>query len=187
VSLTGCATTGSKKKAKDDLRSVLDQAVMLLGHTSLRVQGRSYRSDCSGFVHAIYESIGMHIDDPLIEGESGTHVLFKSLAKDGRITGRNVRPGDLLFFHNSWDRNGNKIRDDRFSHVGVAESMDADGTVTMVHFASGKVKRDFLNLKHPSTARDPDSGKTWNSYLRRGGGKVMTGQLFFKAGRPLPR
>ncbi len=161
--------------------------MLLLGRTSLRVQGRSYRSDCSGFVSAVYDSIDLRVADPALDGVSGTHILFRSLAGEGRIKGRDVRPGDLLFFHNTWDRNGNKLRDDRFTHVAVAESIATDGTVTMVHFASGKVKRDFLNLKHPSTARDPATGTTWNSYLRRGGGKVLTGQLYFKSGRPLPR
>ena len=160
---------------------------MLLGHTQLRVDGRSYRGDCSGFVEAVFGSIDLRIEDPAESGVSGTHILFRSLAKQGRITGRSVRPGDLLFFHNTWDRNGNRLRDDRFSHVAVAEAVDSDGTITMVHFASGAVKRDTLNLKHPGTARDPDSGRTWNSYLRRGGGKVLAGQLFFKSGRPLPR
>ncbi len=166
---------------------MLDQAVRLLGQTSWRVNGRPYRADCSGFVTALYDGIDLAVADPGEQGLSGTHILFRSLAKRDRIRGRDVRPGDLLFFHNTWDRNENRLRDDRFSHVALAESVADDGTVTLVHFASGVVKRDFMNLRHPNTARDPDSGRTWNSALRRGGGRVLTGQLFFKSGRPLPR
>ena len=96
-----------------------------------------------------------------------------------------MRPGDLAFFHNSWDRNGNKLRDDRFTHVALVERVADDGTIRLLHFASGKVKRDVMNLRHKNTARDPDTGETLNSYLRRGGGKVLTGQLFFRFGRPV--
>ena len=33
---------------------------------------------------------------------------------------------------------------------------------------------------------DPASGKVWNSYLRKGGGKTLTSQLLFRFARPLP-
>lgn len=160
---------------------------MMLGRADIRQDGRPYRSDCSGFVEASYDSIRISLVDPTLRGVSGTHILFKSLAGRNRITGRRIAPGDLLFFHNTHDRNGNRIRDDRFTHVALAESVDDDGTVTFLHFASGKVKRDVLNLAHPNVARDPVSGRSWNSFLRRGGGRVLAGELFFKSGRPLPR
>ena len=86
-----------------------------------------------------------------------------------------------------WDRNGNKFRDDRFTHVALVEKVDPDGSIHITHYVSGRVKRDVMNLKHRSVARDPGSGKTWNSYLRKGGGKVLSGQLLFRLGRPLPR
>ncbi len=166
---------------------MLDRALLMLGREDIRLDGRPYRSDCSGFVEASYDSINFNLLDPGVRGVSGTHSLFKSLAGRGRIKGKDIRPGDLLFFHNTWDRNGNKLRDDRFTHVGLAESVEVDGTVTFLHYVSGRVKRDVLNLKHRNVVRDPVSGRTWNSFLRRGGGRTLAGELFFKSGRPLPR
>lgn len=187
LTLIGCATPASKRRQKSDLDRVIEQAIQLLGQREIRVGGQGFRSDCSGFVTAVYSAIDLPLIDPDEGGISGTHTLFRSLAKRGRIRRQNLRPGDLLFFHNTWDRNGNRLRDDRFSHVAVVESVDADGTVHFVHFASGQVKRDVLNLQHRGVAKDPDTGKTWNSHLRRGRGRVLAGQLYFKAGRPLPR
>jgi len=182
--LSGCATPGARRRARTQLQTVLEEAVSLLGQREVRLGGKTWRSDCSGFVIAVYEGAGRTLIDPGVQGRSGTELLFRSLASRGRITGKNVRPGDLLFFHNTWDRNHNGLRDDRFSHVALAEDVAADGTVTFIHYASGRVKRGVLNLRHPSTARDPDSGAEWNSPLRRGRGRVLAGQLFFKAGRP---
>lgn len=166
---------------------MIAQANALLGRSQIHVDGKKHRADCSGFVTGVYSGIDLDLIEPGTRGVSGTHILFRSLGGRDRIVGKRIKPGDLLFFHNTHDRNGNRVRDDRFTHVGLATGVDADGTVTMVHFASGKVKRDVLNLKHPSVAKDPATGKPWNSYLRRGRGKVLSGQLFFKAGRPLPR
>lgn len=188
--ISGCATTrGHTRRGPSELQQVLDSALMLLGEIQVRVGERSYRSDCSGFVTAAFDTIQMPIADPQVEAKSGTETIYKTLKARGRIHNKRVpEAGDVAFFHNTWDRNGNKIRDDRFSHVALVESVDEEnGTVTLIHYASGKVKRDVMNLKHPDVARDPDTGEMWNSYMRRGGGKVLTGQLFYRFGRPLPK
>jgi len=183
----GCATTrGAKKKEVDPLDQVLATAAQLVGETSVMVQGRSFRSDCSGFVCAAYHAINLDLIDPEARGRSGTELLYRTFQKEGRIqSGAALKRGDLLFFHNTWDRNGNKLRDDRFTHVGLDEAVERDGRATFLHFASGRVKRGVLNLRHPHVSRDPDSGVEWNSHLRRGAGKTLTGQLFFRSARPL--
>jgi peptidoglycan DL-endopeptidase CwlO len=190
--LVGCATTsGARRRAADDVQRVLDQALLLIGATKVKLNRKPYRSDCSGYVTAVFEGgVDLDLVDPRITtgSGSGTETIYRSLKGRGRIvSGKQAKPGDLAFFHNTWDRNGNKVRDDRFTHVALVERVQPDGTIHLLHYASGKVKRDFMNLKQPAVARDPETGHTVNSYLRRGGGKVLTGQLFFKFGRPLPR
>ncbi len=187
--LAGCAATRQQqRRGPSEVQRVLDQALMLMGETRLRVGDKPYRADCSGYVTAAYDAASVRLIEPGVEGDSGTELMFRSLKARGRIhKSKTPLPGDLAFFHNTWDRNGNKVRDDRFSHVALVESVADDGTIRLLHFASGKVKRDVMNLRHPDVARDPDTGKTWNSYLRRGGGKVLTGQLFYRFGRPLPQ
>lgn len=181
----GCAHL-QRKRPKDDVQQVLDRALMMMGAEKIRVGNRPYRADCSGFVSAVYEAEGVQLDKAGVSADSGTETIYRSLKAWGRLVpDRQVRPGDLAFFHNTWDRNGNKLRDDRFTHVALVERVGADGTIDLLHFASGKVKRDVMNLRHRRTARDPDTGDTLNSYLRRGGGKVLTGELFFRFGRPV--
>jgi len=187
--LSGCASARQNtRRGPSDVQVVLDRGLMMLGEPHVSVGGTRYRSDCSGFVSAAFEGVNVELQSPSVAGDSGTEIIYKSLRARGRIHNAKVpQPGDLAFFHNTWDRNGNKVRDDRFSHVALVESVADDGTVQLIHYASGKVKRDSMNLKHPNDARDPDTGTPWNSYMRRGGGKVLTGQLFYRFGRPLPK
>lgn len=184
----GCATTRgeAKKKQIDPIDQVLTAAAQLVGETQVSMLGTSFRADCSGFVCAAYHSIGLDLIDPSVRGRSGTELLYRTFQADGRVQrGAALRRGDLLFFHNTWDRNGNGLRDDRFSHVGLVELVEADGRTTFLHFASGRVKRGVINLRHPDLSHDPDSGVEWNSHLRRGAGRTLTGQLFFRSARPL--
>ncbi len=135
---------------------------------------------------AAFARAGVELITPGIGGVSGTESIYRSLKAEGNLRpSARIRPGDLLFFHNTWDRNKNGLRDDPFSHVGLVESIEDDGTITFFHFATGRVRRGAMNLRHPNEPRDPESGKTWNSAIRSGPGRVLTGQLFFRAGHPL--
>ena len=185
LALGGCATTRGARKASPE-RDILDTATYLLGMERVRVRGRSYRSDCSGFVSAAFSGSAVELMRPGVNGVSATERMYRTLKERGALRpSSRLRPGDLLFFHNTWDRNNNGLRDDLFTHVALVEGVEADGTVTYFHFATGRVKRGVMNLKHQGEARDPESGKTWNSPLRRGRGRVLAGQLFFRAGNPL--
>lgn len=186
--LPGCATLRARQKLHNDLREVLDQAVLLMGETKVAVDGVPFRSDCSGFVTACYSSVGLTLVDPTVPAKSGTELIFKTLKKRGRIvaSGRS-KPGDLVFFHNTWDKNNNRLRDDRFTHIGLVERVEDDGRVHFVHYASGVVKRGVLSPHQPNRFRDSETGLMLNSHIRRGGGRTLTGQLFFRFGRPLPQ
>ena len=184
--LPGCATTGSRRY-KTDLRKVLDQGISLLGQSKVRVGRKPFRSDCSGFVTACFSTVGAELIDPMVTGPSGSAMMYKTLKRQRRVHNRKrPLPGDLAFFHNTHDRNSNGLRDDHFTHVALVERIDGDGTIFLLHFLSGEIRRDRANRLHRNTARDPASGKVWNSYLRKGGGKTLTGQLLFRFARPLP-
>lgn len=185
--LAGCATARKKKPpTRDPVDIVLEAAAGLMGSTKVVVDGRAFRSDCSGFVTGAYHAIRRDLIDPGVGGRSGTELLYRSFRSQGRIqSGKKLRRGDLLFFHNTWDRNRNGLRDDRFTHVGLVERVEADGRAWFLHFASGRVKRAVINLRHPAVSHDPDTGLEWNTPVRRGRGKTLTGQLFFRSARPL--
>ena len=91
------------------------------------------------------------------------------------------RPGDLVFFRDTWDRNGDgKAWNDGLTHIGVVEAVGRDGTVTFIHRAGGGVKRGRMNLRFP----DRRGGRTdgvLNDYLRRATDRdraYLTGELF---------
>jgi len=168
------------------VRTVLDTATYMLGQDRPTVDNRPYRADCSGFIEAAFSKTAVRLIATSASGGSSSEHMYRTLKEAGRLRAdRKLRPGDLVFFHNTWDRNRNGLRDDLFSHVGLVDRVASDGTVSFFHFVSGRVTRGTMNLRHPGEARDPETGKTWNSPIRRGGGRVFAGQLFFRGGHPL--
>jgi peptidoglycan DL-endopeptidase CwlO len=162
---------------------ILARAAALEGQTQLEVDGQTWRADCSGFVAACYGDEGDLVDADLAT-PSIAETMWLTLERRAAIV-HEPRPGDLVFFDDTYDRNGNGRRDDPLSHVGLVEAVGADGTVTFLHFGSGRVKRDVLNLDAPAEYRSPQ-GAAWNSFIRRGkSGERLAGQLFRGFARPL--
>ena len=152
--------------------AVAKAAATLIGQKTLVVSDSTYRFDCSGLVAAAYTKAGVEL--------SGNTSSMHALAKKKKVLHKNKVPdvGDMVFFDNTWDRNGNGLRDDSLTHIGIVEKVDADATITLVHLGSKGVVRIQMNLKQPSVYRN-DEGKILNSYLRRGSsGERLSGQLW---------
>ncbi len=153
-------------------RKVARAAEGFLDKSKLIVHGEKYRYDCSGMICAAHVKAGLPTS-------GNTRSLFED-AKDLGLTHKRKRPdvGDVAFFDNTWDRNKNGRRDDKLTHIAVVETVERDGTITLIHLGGSGVKRLTMNMKHPSTKRSAD-GKLWNSVLRKGkdGGPVLTGEL----------
>jgi hypothetical protein len=165
------AKTRTRKKSSNG-SAVAQSAGKLVGLSRLKVDGKGFRYDCSGMVSAAYTDAGV-----TLSGSSAS--LHARALKNGSFHERK-RPeiGDVVFFDNTWDRNGNGKRDDALTHVAIVESMDEAGTQTLVHLGGSGIKRIYMNLDHPSEAKNED-GETINSYLRRGStGERLTGQLW---------
>lgn len=92
--------------------------------------------------------------------------LYRSVQDAGTIY-HSKKPvaGDLVFFHNTYDANGDRRNNDWYVHVGVIESVDKDGTITFLSYRDNAVTRDRMNLHHPHEATR--EGVTINSRLRR--------------------
>lgn len=90
--------------------------------------------------------------------------------------------GDLVFFHNTYDANGDRRNNDWYVHVGVIESVDRNHTIVVLSYRDGAVQRDRLNLTHPHEARL--NGEVINSSLREAKKgdptytQYLAGQLF---------
>jgi hypothetical protein len=92
-------------------------------------------------------------------------------------------PGDLVFWDNTYDRNGNGRWDDDLTHAGIVVSVDDDGTIHYVHhnYRRGIVVEQ-MNLRAPDDT-------TRNSAMRMrgspdGNGLWLSSHLFRDAGSP---
>ncbi len=153
-------------------RRVAKAAESFLGKKRIVVDGQKQRYDCSGMVCAAYKKA----DIPL----SGSSKMLFEQAHDMNVFHKRKRPdvGDIAFFDNTWDRNKNGRRDDKLTHVAIVETVEKDGTITLIHLGGSGITRLVMNMRHPSRKVNAD-GKKWNDVLRKGkdGGPVLTGEL----------
>lgn len=181
----------------DETRArIVEAAAARLHHGPgpFRVGGRRYRADCSGFVAAVYHAAGIPFREALHVGDedagSAVVALHRALASSGVLLGREALPlpGDLVFFHDTYDRNGDGLPDDPLTHVGVVERTGSDGTVTFLHRGARGVARGVMSLRHPADERGP-AGERWNSRLRPARRddpprtRYLAGELFAAFGR----
>src|SRR5207248_5931995 len=66
----------------------------------------------------------------------------------------------------SYDRNRNRLLDDRLTHVGIVENILPDGTALVLHATNHGVVREPMNLRRPHAIADAD-GQRINAPLRR--------------------
>jgi hypothetical protein len=171
-----CATTpaaphGSavgEKAAPPALGRVLEAARDHLGKTTVNVGGKPFRYDCSGFVRGAYSAAGVdlmglgtqHPDD------NGVLLIHRYLERYGENHQRKVPSvGDVIYFDNTWDKNGDGKLNDPLTHIGLVEAADEDGTVHIIHRANRGIVRDEMNLLHPHQTHGAGK-KPWNSFLR---------------------
>jgi hypothetical protein len=138
-----------------------------------------FRDDCSGYVASVLDAAdALHVD------AAATVAVFHAdaLARDALHHDPEPWVGDLVFFDNTWDRNGNGRMDDLRTHIAVVVDVEPDGTIVMAHKGSDR-RLIRMNLFHPGEREGPD-GQVWNSWLRRTGdrgnplGHYRTGQLW---------
>lgn len=160
-------------------------AASSLGSAPIIVGGVRYRRDCSGVASGIYARAGFPLGAEAVDG-AGLDVrhLYDLVRRTGSLRTNDPLPGDLVFFDDTYDSNGNGQVDDPLSHVGVVEKIVDDGTVVFVHRIGRQVVRARLNLRQPS-ARQDEKHRTLNHYLRGangGHGSKTTGELFVAYG-----
>jgi cell wall-associated NlpC family hydrolase len=196
--LAGCAGAGRARGHPDPglADRLAGRAARWEGHAGpFAVGERRYPADCSGFVYAVYEAEGIPLRRLAAlaapRETSGAAALHRAAVRYGVVFGGGGEwpaPGDLVFFHDTYDRDRNGGADDRFTHVGVVEYV-SDGTVVFLHRGGRRVVRAAVTPDRPLVARE---GKTLrNSPLRekrRGAAApALAGALFAGYGRVDPR
>lgn len=202
--LAGCAGAGRGLRPVDPETAgerIAARAAALVGHgQGFEVDGARFAPDCIGFVEAVYQAEGLPLRAAMIRvaprETSGVAAAFALVERDGAVFGGGgewPRPGDLVFWHDTWDRDGNGRADDPLTHVGIVEQVaSGTGTVTFLHRAGRAVERGFMTLDQPDRWRAAD-GTVLNTPLRtKGKGPrpdvpVLAGELFGGYGHLDPR
>jgi len=184
VTLVGCATRPSEglrppaSDARPCCRSVeatpsrtaiVQSARKLVGAKTIESQGRRIAYDCAGVTRAIFLEHGIDLyesgsRDPKA---NGVRLIYAHLRQHGSLhQGPTVRPGDLVFFDNTWDCNGDGRLNDPLTHVGVVEQIERDGTVVFISRVAGAIERYRMNLALPHVHKTAE-GRVLNDYIRR--------------------
>ena len=135
------------------------------------INGRLFMLDCIGTVSAAYWSAGYDIQKDFAKYDgNGVNRLYKSLLFWAALHKLTIpKPGDIIFWANTYDRNENGILDDDgITHAGIVVKVEDDGTVNYMHESVTRgVVIAYFNLLHPDTPRSPE-GKIWNSPMYLG-------------------
>lgn len=172
------------------------RAASLVGHSGpFEIGPQRFAADCTGFIEAVYEAEGIPLRALMRaaapEERSGVAAAYRAMRTYGAVFGRRGEwpaPGDLVFWHDTYDRNRNGRTDDRLTHVGIVEYV-VDGTVVFVHRGSKGVARGAMNRARPGE-RSAD-GVLLNSAIRSKHARprtvpVLAGELFAAYGRLEP-
>jgi cell wall-associated NlpC family hydrolase len=164
-----------------------------VGHAAaFRVGEQTFHPDCTGFVQAVYEAEGVPLRALMQRAapreRSGVTAAYRTTERFGAVFGGGGEwpaPGDLVFWHDTYDRNRNGRADDGFTHVGIVEYV-SDGTVVFVHRGGKAVARGAMTPDRPAVASE--GGTILNSPLRSKNPRLanvpsLAGALFAGYGR----
>ncbi len=167
-------------------QAIVQTAVSLVGAKTVESQGRRISYDCAGVTRAIYLAHGID----LFEGGTGdgkvngVGLIYNHLRRHGQLhRGPVVQAGDLVFFDNTWDYNGDGLVNDPLTHVGIVERVESNGTIVFISRVAGAIERYRMNVAYPHIHRTAD-GRLLNDYMRRKHWRdgeqtpYLTGELF---------
>ena len=117
----------------------------------------------------MYQKAGVDLFREGQKTDNGVRAIARYIDHHGRWHRRGLpAAGDLVFFDNSYDRNGDGRLNDRFTHVGIVDQVSADGTAMIIHATNHGIVREPMNLFRPHETRDAQGQKV-NVILRQKG------------------
>jgi hypothetical protein len=142
-----------------------------VGKKELVVRGRRFTMDCTGVVLAVYWYAGIDLarDFGRYSGNGVTRI-YKTLEKEGLLYD-SVHPlvGDVIFWDNTYDHDGDGKWDDSLTHVGMVAEVSDDGTIAYVHYnVRTGIVIENMNLLSPDVQTRMEWGhlRILNSPLR---------------------
>ena len=187
VMLNGC-TTGEVRYApsviagrqlSDRQHRLVRSAHDLIGVDWLYVGGTEYRDDCTG---AVYAAAGINLGARFHRYQGNGVSRLYEMMRDHHLyfpAAADVQPapGDIVFFDNTWDRNGNRRWDDTLTHMRLVGAVDRPGTISYLH---NHVRRgviiEQMNLRHPD-ARQLNAPLRLRGAPRDGSGRWLASHL----------
>lgn len=172
-------------------RTAAKTAASVVGLASLRQAGplaKGLPDDCTGLVRYAWNALGVDLYEGFtFHGENGVTAMYEVALERGALHRHTPSPGNLAFFRQTWDRNGDGVENDGLTHVALVESVDVEGTVTLIHRVGAGVRRSAMTLAAPQVHTAPD-GHELNDYLRpasRHSAARLTGELFVSYSSPV--
>ena len=135
-----------------------------------RFVGRPLSGDCSGFVRRVMREASVELP-PLPPGRSMSESLHLA-ARDVDVP----RPGDLAFFHDTYDRNRDGRLGDKWTHVALVEAVRGD-QVWLIHRGGRRIVRILMDLARPDDEHLNDRVRPKGRRDPRGT-RYLTGELF---------
>jgi len=186
--LAGCA--GPSRAVRGDLPDaalagrLAARAARWEGHAGpFSVGERRFPADCSGFVLAVYEAEGVPLRRlaglAAPHETSGAAALHRAAVTYGVVFGGGGEwpaPGDLVFFHDTYDRNRDGELGDLWTHVALVEAVDGD-QVWILHRGGKGIIRLKMNLAQPHDEATNDPVRSRNG-RDPAGTRYLTGELF---------
>lgn len=148
-----------------------------LGRKRVVAAGRTFPEDCAGLVRAVYAQHGLDLLTDGVAGDNGVTAIWRFAQRHGELRKDRPRPGDLVFFFETYDRNRDGRENDGLTHIGIVDRVDPDGTVQVIHRVAQGVVRYRMNLDRPR-ARTDAQGRVVNDWLREGRTAKLAGELF---------
>jgi hypothetical protein len=149
--------------------AIVESATRLIGARTITSQGKRIAYDCAGVTRAIFLQHGIDLYRGTFNDSKGNGVrlIHDHVLLYGTLhRGSNVSPGDLVFFDNTWDFNGDGKVNDPLTHVGIVERLEPDGTVVFISRVGKAVERYRMNLDQPHVHKTAQ-GRVLNDYMRR--------------------
>lgn len=184
LTLAGCATSSPDRPrpqpstarpccklddAPTTRAAVVRSASRLVGAEAVEIKGRRIVEDCAGVARAIYleQGIDLYTGAGSETKMTGVRLIYAHMRTHGTVHhGPIPHPGDLVFFDNTWDQNGDGKLNDPLTHIGIVERIEPDGTVVFISRVSDAIERYRMNLSLPHVHKTAE-GRILNDYLRR--------------------
>lgn len=154
------------------LRATLAEgARSVVGKKELVVRGRRFTMDCTGVVLAVYWYAGIDLarDFGRYSG-SGVTRIYKTLEKESLLyDSSHPLVGDVIFWDNTYDHDGDGKWDDPLTHVGMVTEVSDNGTISYAHHhVRTGIVIEHMNLRSPDVQSRMEWGhlRILNSPLR---------------------